>query len=75
LATVNEFIAGLSHKKVSVQWMPCQLTSKVKTVGLEGRQQLCVHYNSDSDDFLYSTVKGGESRVLHCDPESSKPVT
>ena len=54
--------------------MSCQLTSKMKMAGLKGHQQLCVHYNSDSNDFLYSTVIGGESWVHHCDPES-RPVT
>ena len=48
--------------------MPYQLTSNMKTTGLEGHQRLPVHDKSDSDD--YRIVTGGKSWVHYYNPES-----
>lgn len=39
----------------------------VKTARLEARQQLCAHYETDRNDFLYSNVTANKSWVHHYD--------
>jgi hypothetical protein len=64
LTKVNKNI-GLGCKKLCSKWVLQQFLPLMKTARLEPRQQLHAHYESDSNDFLYSNVTVDKSWVHH----------
>ena len=60
----------LGYRKVSVRWVPRQLTVEMKAQRKRICTQLLERFTHDGERFLWSIITGDDSWVHHYDPES-----
>ncbi|GFN97680.1 histone-lysine N-methyltransferase SETMAR-like protein [Plakobranchus ocellatus] len=62
----------LGYRKVSVRWVPRQLTVEMKAQRKDMCAQLLERYNAEGEAFLQHILTGDESWVHHYDPELTR---
>jgi len=62
----------LQFHKVSVRWVPCQLTAELKERRGDACQELLKRFEAEAGNFLGITVTGDETWVHYHQPETKK---
>ena len=62
----------LQFHKVSVRWVPCQLTAELKERRVDACQELLKRFEAEADGFLGRIVTGDETWAHYHQPESRK---
>jgi hypothetical protein len=60
----------LRYRKLSVGWVPKQLTDQHTLNQVEVRQEFMRHYKLYGDEFLHSIITGDETWVAHYTPDT-----